>query len=880
MNHTPNWRHLFVSRDKEMGWLQSAWREAKRGNPQFRVLLGESGLGKTRLAQEFYRWMSREEDPPTESAPEGYWPDAFGTEKSADAVNPAFPDHPEGSAPPIPWLWWGLRWPDPGDTHQTSTGCALIDYWVYLRPHFRPIEIARELHEVRKDAVIKMAGVAASIIESLSGLGGILAARDAYTTITEDRAKERQLLKEREASAAHHAAADLRDLETKVLDTFQLILDPAKSKAKRPNVPAVLFLDDAQWADPDTLRFVSKLLVAARKGHWPLLVIATHWEFEWRKNVSDDISSVENPTQLADLPGLLDPAAEWAEVHVVDVVDDLGPLVQAALPGITSAQSRLILEKAGGNPRLLEEILLHLLRHPALFEGRELSRPLTPKAEQEIREKSFDYHELVDERFCALETSVQRALGWSSAQGMRFLTKITEAIARRIDPEIDRKRLDCALESAETPHCLIELYGEPGSFNLGEFRQRAFQEVASKNLRLDESELAAVEAVLREFLGAWLRNPADPAMTLDPAERRDALLMSRGVFSSGDPASRSLWAIATARLVELHASEYLWNQAHQLAREFADAAPEGWPVEEVPFWTQFDVIELLIKMKDLHRAKRLAAPLAKQTEDLNPSRERGDNRRLSMAPTLLGDVERALGRRESALSSYVRGLKIRERIVSEFGESPESLRDLSVSLEKVADVENALGRRDSALSSYVRGLKIRERIVSEFGESPESLRDLTASLHRVADVENALGRRESALSSYVRGLKISERIVSEFGESPEALRDLSISLNKVADVENALGRRESALSFYVRGLEISERLVFEFGESPEALRDLMISQFNIAMLADKPEALERLRRAKGLNETILARGWGTPETRAEQDIVENAIRGLEKDGAE
>ena len=88
--------------------------------------------------------------------------------------------------------------------------------------------------------------------------------------------------------------------------------------------------------------------------------------------------------------------------------------------------------------RLLEEILLHLLRHPALFEGRELSRPLTPKAEQEIREKSFDYHELVDERFCALETSVQRALGWSSAQGMRFLTKITEAIARRMHVRLGR----------------------------------------------------------------------------------------------------------------------------------------------------------------------------------------------------------------------------------------------------------------------------------------------------------------------------------------------------------------------------------------------------------------------------------------------------------
>ncbi len=65
------WRHLFVSREDELAWLQAAWYEAKAGRPQFRVLLGESGLGKTRLVQEFYRWLSSEEDPGTETCPQG-----------------------------------------------------------------------------------------------------------------------------------------------------------------------------------------------------------------------------------------------------------------------------------------------------------------------------------------------------------------------------------------------------------------------------------------------------------------------------------------------------------------------------------------------------------------------------------------------------------------------------------------------------------------------------------------------------------------------------------------------------------------------------------------------------------------------------------------
>ena len=118
------WRHLFVSREKELAWLQDAWREAKAGRPQFLVLLGESGLGKTRLVQEFYRWLSREADPGTPACPEGYWPDAFATEARSLDVNPEFPAGRAGPTPPIPWLWWGLRWAIPDRRNEIANGCA------------------------------------------------------------------------------------------------------------------------------------------------------------------------------------------------------------------------------------------------------------------------------------------------------------------------------------------------------------------------------------------------------------------------------------------------------------------------------------------------------------------------------------------------------------------------------------------------------------------------------------------------------------------------------------------------------------------------------------------------------------------------------------
>ncbi len=45
----PDWRRLFVGRDKEHRWLVDARRQARQGKPPFLVLLAESGLGKTRL---------------------------------------------------------------------------------------------------------------------------------------------------------------------------------------------------------------------------------------------------------------------------------------------------------------------------------------------------------------------------------------------------------------------------------------------------------------------------------------------------------------------------------------------------------------------------------------------------------------------------------------------------------------------------------------------------------------------------------------------------------------------------------------------------------------------------------------------------------------
>ena len=53
-------RRRLIGRKQEWGQLRGAWASAAKGKPTFVVLLGEAGIGKTRLAEELMQWTRRQ----------------------------------------------------------------------------------------------------------------------------------------------------------------------------------------------------------------------------------------------------------------------------------------------------------------------------------------------------------------------------------------------------------------------------------------------------------------------------------------------------------------------------------------------------------------------------------------------------------------------------------------------------------------------------------------------------------------------------------------------------------------------------------------------------------------------------------------------------
>ena len=546
-----------LGRTELLEQLQRAWSKSALGATRIVVLRGESGLGKTRIVQAFYEWLSQAHDP------EGYWPDHLGREGEQLQVNPAFaPDHPPASE--IPWLWLAVRFPDP-HARTYVPGMPLSDVLEHLRPHVRPLLQFEARKRLARAVALEAAGNIANVL-ALNVPGVVISVINLVEALRADR----RVLPGAASSIASEVLGRREELARQLRGFLEAVLNPTAPGMR--HVPVTLFLDDAQWADDYTLAFIESVLVDASRNSRPLLLLCTHWEREWYES-GDAAAAAVPPRTLKDILARHAPLENVCEIIDVPVLPTpaLAELAAERLPGLTAAQRQQLADWAGGTPQLLEDAVALLHSRRRWFAGSDPERELTPEGESRLRAllTQTAHHALVRARFNAMPEEVRELLTLATTQGMRFVAGLAAECARRTLGV----PAEAALESIATAHRPLAVL-EPTSESLREFRHRAMYEVARAQLEsdYDVAARAALEEEQREVLSQWLES--EPWGQLDARAEEELLAYTVHLVESGAPSPRSGRARLRAllRLVGIYEERALHSAAREKALTAIEAA--------------------------------------------------------------------------------------------------------------------------------------------------------------------------------------------------------------------------------------------------------------------------------------------------------------------
>jgi len=764
----------FCGRSQELKELIERWRLASdvdTPSPQVVVVKAERGVGKTRLVLELYRWLSEEVDR------SGYWPDALSIVDRNLAVNPE-PESCKIREQRIPYLWWGVRSTDPGRENSVA-GDAIATYDRYLAPHLVALLVRENAQRTRKavaqvwaeaigDAVVselpQLLKCAIPYFDLAVGVGKVIYKTQHVVRESIDHGSVDKAL-EKPRSRADRA---LKDLER----TFS----PKSSSFAK--TPGIIFIDDAQFASTDAalLSFGERLIHQALSQKWPMMIVATHWRQEFAKEGPNAksfagvirharIGGAGGEDSPAGLPGGHLEDKHYCEIDL-RVVDDLSPALAGPLPGLTAPQANAIVERAGGNPRFLEQIIAFLLEeNEGCFEDYDVSKPLTAEGLAKCLEETQDIFKVVLRRLGRAPVEVQEAICLASMQGMQFSNSLTEEFAHATIKRSVRQ----PLAEAENPYSMVTSHGPSEARTVGEFAERLFFDVAKKrlpnlpNLRDD----MALFGALRNVLSARLDDMSLDAK-LDVDDRTLTYRLAARIFEVSSAVGDKVKAlIALVDLAVLQGSQSRSEEQENTVRRLGDllisapdaakAAPDRvieYASSNYGFWnysyddTSQDEWSTLVSIRTMHLDRQRALATRLDTEDAWSSAAWAFH---YLAASLMSV---STENRETAINLHHEALAIRHMLVERFP-TPEAVDGLLWSLELFHGcAENDLTERIGFLEEELivarklesdfpnRGLSwIAERLLAIITAYTE-LHDVSAAMNYLPELETIMAKLE------------------------------------------------------------------------------------------------------------------------------------------
>ena len=908
-------RAVFVAREQELNLLLGKYKDVMDGKGlRMLALLGESGVGKTRLVQEFFRKLSTQYDKP---GSDGFWGDELGRDGQSLRVNPDFPNSDTDA--PMPFFWWGARFPDPGARNSVAgaalTSTALLawrEYFARYVPllavsakHNRGV-ITKGVAELKKHLRgLRPKEVTRTVIGQIADLTGVPLASSVIqliptafeglpTTTKEiiDLEKEKRLsIIDQELSALRYIYEDL----------------------KAHDLPTVIFLDDTHWGDRDFAIAFLKLMQAAKRGGWPILVVATAWPKEWDDGVAyadragrlpGDEQKRVNWIDQADRPLVAVLSALGVERHelkrlAVSAAEtgSLAPVLREAFPGLTNEQRDKILQAAEGNPHHLLVIIDTLSKTPAWFEGRDFSKPIVRSREDDfavlVKKKVND---LVNDLMCAAEEDVKAATAFGSHLGPSFVAEIAKKLAERCQTSVDDKSFDRAMKPYGflvdcARDAVPDRTREAAQARVYEFAARVYHEVAQKILSESYvSEKDNLEKVLGSVLKEWIEGDAlwdgldvlvkyeTVSLVIErPAvlEHVSHLYLLQRISEQIDVLCRESLFFRAMRLAEFVDQRLLPSLENEVSRmQTPDGAMHNdnfmYKISHALSSVEF----VFLKMSNFERCIEISNL---RIEILHVLKEQAEARGQEPDGFLIRHLEASLAgalanrgaalqsqsRFDEAIASYDEAIALYRALVEERGsEAPPQLRhDLAGALTNRGAALQAQGRLDDAIAAYDEAMALYRALLDALRSEahPELRQGLARALNNCGIVLRKQGRLADAIASYDEAIALRRGLLEALGSEapPELRQELAGTLNNRSILLRNQGRFDEAIASSDEAIALYRALLDALGsEAPPELRQDLAGALNNrgSALEDQgrfDEAIAASGEALALNRELL-----------------------------
>ena len=725
----------FFGRETELKILHDALRAATdpaTRTPQIVTFVAETGVGKSRIIQEFYRQLTV-----SETWDKGnFWPNDFQSHATQLRVNPEFPTDYAPDGPPR-FLWLGMRWTNTQDRN-VANSLALPTLKEQVLKFSQRVKQFQSRWQRALEELIASGKEIASTKELLKIVAGNLVPF-ADVAIS---------LFERSANTVLGREGPQPTLPEQLQELFLAWF-------ARTDTPIILWLDDAQWIDAEATAFFTELMRTARTKRWPILLIATSWPAEW--NQFDDAFFLKQTHHITHLSNAADA--------------ELRALLHAAFPQLPHDQVALIVHKAGGNFLTMIENISELHNKASYFVDGSSTKPLSPKGVTNIQKWESNRQQRIAQRFNDFDNAVQNFLARASQTGLntQFLQRV---LMRCRDIYPDEAHVLELLHRCQASLAVIM----PATIHLHEFRDRGYFAVAQQHFVdwLADNDTNFIHDALVAELTDRVQSAFDADGNLcDPQTHPTSLRAapSREQFLILDLALRIITpntpvhVRALVAMVARSAAENAWAEVRMLVQAPSDAAATDhfavidWATHAgssvswgalIPFTDTLRDAGAIVQAGVLymHRLNYRRAQHATHNT-LDTLRD------LSVSLNNVGRIHQVNGDLTTALQAFAESLTIARQLVADRG-TPGDLRELSVSLNYVGQTHQANGDLTTALQYFSEDLTISRQLASSRG-TPEDLRDISIALNNVGQIHQANGDLAAARACATEALTVARQ---------------------------------------------------------------------------------------------------------------------------